>query len=241
MLVSSAALAGGDPCGNLGALASGDCVYEVSGGCEADCTPINFVAACDGQCTAGVDVSCSGGCEMECQGGCDPGHIDCVASCHTSCYAGCDSSCVGAGCVTDCQADCDNRCKIGCDVTLPSCDVSCKAACDASCTVQANVDCHYGCTTNIQGGCTTACQTPKGALFCNGQYVDLSSDATSCLNYLESQGISFSGSCNANGCSGTLGCSAAPTLGVVDEKLGVGAIAGLMMGLGLLISRRRRA
>src|SRR5260221_878176 len=69
MLASSPALAGGpDSCFLTSAQS---CEYRLtSGGGEAECTPLNLVAACDAQCTGGVDVTCSGGCEAQCTGPC---------------------------------------------------------------------------------------------------------------------------------------------------------------------------
>jgi hypothetical protein len=246
MLASSSALA--DPnaaaCANAQLIADGKCDFVVdSGGCETMCTPLSFVAACDGECNVSADVSCTGGCEASCMGSCTPGSIDCEGSCTTSCSASCMSSCPDTGCQSDCDADCSNRCKIACDVKPPSCDESCKVACDASCTVQANIDCHYGCTANIEGGCTTQCQTPKGALFCDGQYVNAGTTADDCLTYLENQGfnVQITTTCDATGCAiAATTCSAGPAIGSARDGLGIGAIAGMMMGLGLVVSRRRR-
>lgn len=242
MLASSAAFAY-DPCGNLGALAQGDCVYEYSGGCTTKCQPLYFAAACNGQCTASADLGCTGGCQATCEADCNTGGIDCEGSCNASCFAGCASSCSDSNCQTVCEADCDNRCSIQCDVTFPTCEASCEASCDASCSVQANVDCDVGCSAELEGGCETACASVRGALFCNGQYVDLTKDSQACLDWLATRGISFEaqGSCDLGGCSGTLSCSVAPAVGAVDDKLGAGAVAALMMGLGLFLSRRRRA
>lgn len=244
MLVSSAALAtpSAASCKNAQLIANGMCNFEVSGGCTAMCTPLNFVAACDGECTAAPEVTCTGGCEASCMGSCTPGSIDCEGSCTTSCNASCMTSCVGADCQTDCDADCANRCKVSCEVNPPTCDASCKIACDTSCTVQANIDCHFGCTGNLQGGCTTQCATPKGALFCDGQYVNAGDSAADCLTYLENQGFQTSVTCTvASGCNLTGAvCSAGPAVGYADDGVGIAAIAGVMMGLGLVVSRRRR-
>jgi hypothetical protein len=250
MLASSAALAapGADACNNIELVATGQCDFEVSGGCTADCTPINFVAACDGKCTASADVTCTGGCEASCMEDCqvNPGSFDCTGSCTTSCEAGCTGRCSDSGCLTDCKASCSNRCQVQCSATPPSatCDVQCKASCDASCQVQANVDCHVSCTADIQGGCTAACDTPRGALFCNGQYVDVPGNVDDCLAYLENLGLTVTAECSVTAggseCSASIGCSAANTLGDGKNGLGAGAIAGLVMGLGLAVSRRRR-
>jgi hypothetical protein len=242
MLVSSVALAD-DPCGGFEALASGSCEYEVSGGCVADCTPLNFVAACDGQCNVEAGVDCTGGCQAQCEAECTPGSIDCEASCSSSCYAGCDTECTDAGCKTQCRASCDNRCKIGCDVNPPDCTASCKVACDATCRVKANIDCSVQCSADIEGGCKTQCDEPQGALFCDGQYVH-ASNLDACIDDLSARGfdVAVEGHCDAGGCEVSVGtgCSATPYVGAAGERWGVGAIAGLMMGLGMMVSRRRR-
>ena len=89
-------------------------------------------------------------------------------------------------------------------------------------------------------------QDPEGALFCGGQWVDVGADADACINYLETLGldVTFSGSCEtdlngSSSCSATIGCSAAPAL-TSDDHLGAIGIAGVMVGLGLAASRRRR-
>jgi hypothetical protein len=89
---------------------------------------------------------------------------------------------------------------------------------------------------------------PTGAVFCGTppQYVDLASAAQDCLTYLESQGITVSTTCTlGTGCTTNLGvpgasCSATPTLGASEDRWGALGIAGLMMGVGLVVSRRKR-
>lgn len=250
MFSTSAALAapGADACNNVQLVANGKCDFEVTGGCEADCTPLNFVAACDGKCDVDADVTCSASCETDCMAGCtvDTGSFDCEGSCTSDCDARCDQSCSDSGCSADCHASCTNRCDVQCSATPPSasCDVQCKASCNASCQVQANVDCYVKCTADIEGGCKVACESPKGALFCNNQYVDVGDNVDDCLNYLENLGLTVSASCDLSAggaeCSANIGCSATNTLGSSEDRWGAGAIAGLVMGLGLVASRRRK-
>jgi len=250
LLASSVASAAPDAaaCNNVQLVASGSCDFEVSGGCKAKCTPLNLVAACDGKCNVAADVSCTNDCGVDCKGACDvnPGSFDCKGDCTQRCDASCTSSCTDSGCITDCQASCANRCDVQCSATPPSamCDVQCKASCDASCQVKTNVDCHVKCSADLQGGCTAACDTPKGALFCDGQYVDVPGSVDDCINYLEGRGlkVSVSGSCDVTSgtCMASIGCSAANAVGSSTDRWGAGAIAGLMMGLGLVVSRRRR-
>jgi hypothetical protein len=175
-----------------------------------------------------------------------PAAIDCEGDCTSNCDDGCMTVCSDTACQDDCRNDCTNRCQVSCSVKPPSCTASCQESCNASCTVQANINCHEMCTVSLQGGCNTQCEQPQGALFCNGQYVDISaSDFAACEAYLASQGlqVTTSTTCSAAGCTTTVGgltCSASPALGAVDERLGAGAVAGLMMGLGLFVARRRR-
>ena len=250
LLVSSAALAGPSAasCKNAELIAGGSCTLEVSGGCETDCTPLKFVAACDGQCTVSASADCTGSCTASCETECtaNPPSFDCATSCTTSCDAGCMTSCTDSGCQAQCQASCSNRCSVQCTATPPSadCKTKCAASCDADCTVQANASCSVMCSASLQGGCTTQCQTPKGALFCDGQYVDATTTLDDCITYLGNQGfnVQVNATCDANGCAASVTtCSAGPAVGAAArDGLGVGAIAGMMIGLGLVVSRRRR-
>jgi hypothetical protein len=247
-LVSSTAFAAGsDACGNIALVANGNCKVEVSGGCTGDCQPIAFVAACDGQCTLSADASCTGGCEASCETKCnvDPPSFDCSGECTASCEASCSDSCTGTtgDCVAQCKGSCSNRCNIECTATPGSADCStkCKASCGASCTVQANVNCSLECSAKLEGGCKVDCEAPEGALFCDGQYVDVT-NIDECIAYLETQGfnVSANASCNANGCEASVGCAASPYIGPANDRLAIGSVAGLMVGLGLVASRRRR-
>jgi hypothetical protein len=148
----------------------------------------------------------------------------------------------------DCNLDCTNRCNVGCQATLPtiSCATQCQQACVPSCTVQANIDCHVNCTASVAPGeCNLDCMGPKGAVFCGNppQYIDLGKTATACADYLQSQGITASESCSTNAsgssCNATVSCAASPGL-AGDDRWGALGITGLMMGLGLVVSRRRR-
>lgn len=251
MLASSAAMAAPSAaaCDNIQLAATGQCDFEVSGGCEALCTPLSFTAACDGQCSASASLDCSGSCGVDCEAQCmvDPGGFDCTGSCEADCEARCTEGCSDAGCQASCNASCSHRCDIQCTATPPSadCTAKCEASCNASCEVQANIDCSLSCSVDLEGGCKVKCTEPDGALFCDGQYVNVVGTVDDCISYLESQGlkVNFSASCDASGCeaSASVGCSAAPYVGAAaDNRWGVGAIAGLMMGLGMIVSRRRR-
>jgi hypothetical protein len=124
--------------------------------------------------------------------------------------------------------------------------------CEGSCSAQANFDCSYTCTADLKGGCEADCKAPEGALFCkdqNGkeQYVHVT-NLDDCTAYLLSQfqvkvdvSATASGTCDANGCQGVgtagIGCSTQP---VGSTPFDVGALATTVMGLGFVVSRRRR-
>lgn len=254
LLIASTASAapGKEACANLELVGSGKCVLEVSGGCTAKCTPVSFDLACDGQCGVSAEVSCSTQCSVDCNAECavNPGSFDCTAECGASCTADCDASCGGSSdrdhCRASCKGRCDTSCGAKCSATPPS--ATCKAKCDASCTgscdVKAQVDCHVDCEAKLKGGCETQCSEPKGALFCDGQYVD-AANIDDCLAYLATINInvdaSGSAECNNGNCTAegeaSIGCSTQP---VGSAPLDVGAIATAVVGLGFVVSRRRR-
>jgi hypothetical protein len=256
---SASAAPSADSCGNIALVATGDCHLDVTGGCDAKCEPLSFQAACDGKCDVAIDATCDVDCKGSCNADCtvDPGSIDCSARCEADCGASCDGSCSAqsdkASCTGYCQESCKGTCQGQCKVVAPTaeCTAKCDASCQGSCSAKANFDCSFKCTADIQGGCKADCTAPDGALFCtdqNGrdQYVHVTNLAD-CEAYLLSSfnvkvQASASGSCDANGCTGTgtagIGCSTVP---VGSAPFDVGAIATMAMGLGLVISRRRRS
>jgi hypothetical protein len=250
-LASSAALAapgsGAAACGNIELIADSSCDYVISG-CTADCTPPNLVAACSGECTAKPpEVMCSGSCQTDCEAKCmvDPPSFDCTGNCEDTCNNNCQTICTDTNCQNDCEATCSNQCQVSCQASPGSadCTAECQTSCDASCTVEEHIDCHEQCSVSLQGGCQVACSDPTGALFCGGQYVDLTNDPSACLAYLASQGFNVAVDCNINpnGSTCTLsGCSATPGIASARDPLGIAGIAGMMVGIGLVASRRRR-
>jgi hypothetical protein len=256
LFIASTASAAADraACGNIELVAAGECHLDVTGGCATRCTPLNFTAACEGQCNVTIDASCSASCSTACEAKCNvkPATFDCAASCELDCGASCMGSCSAqsnkADCSTYCQGRCKNDCSAQCKVVPPSadCKAQCKGSCSGSCQAQASADCNYKCSSMLTGGCQTDCTEPKGALFCDGQYIQ-ATNLDDCVAYLESQfklNIDYeaSGHCdNVNGCEGSasasVGCTAAPT---GSAPFDVAAIAAMAVGVGFAASRRRR-
>jgi hypothetical protein len=272
ILAPSARAAAIPACGNLDFSANANCELVTSGGCTAQCEPINFTAqcsaelyvSCDGQCNASADVNCTASCEASCEGKCtvDPGKFDCSASCQADCSASCDAQCNAsadaARCKASCKSTCSGTCDARCQATPPSadCKAKCQGSCSGSCEAKANLSCqvncqskgYASCETSLTGGCQTQCSKPDGALFCDGQYVDVGDQLDKCVEQLKSalnievKGYAYgdancsNGTCTANGEAG-VSCMARP--GMVSGGAAFG-VFGVVTALGFAASRRRR-
>jgi hypothetical protein len=256
-------------CGGLDLFQDSSCQLQTSGGCTASCTPINFQAqcsanlsvSCNGSCSASADVMCTGGCSATCEGNCttNPGSFTCEGDCEATCDGTCSGSCSSNSdetqCEGSCKASCGGTCHGQCTATPPSatCMAQCQASCSGSCTAEANVDCQVSCqangyadcTASLSGGCTAQCSAPMGALFCDGQYVDVGGDIESCLtdlkNLLNIQ-VSASASCSGDECSAmadaSASCAASPEGG--SPLTGGAAVCGLVFVAAGVARRRNR-
>jgi hypothetical protein len=101
----------------------------------------------------------------------------------------------------------------------------------------------------MQGGCTARCESPDGALFCNGQYVDTGDHLDKCIASLEAAlNIKVKGYASGNAeCSGA-SCTAEAEAGVscaLSPRAPSGfssyAVFGTIAALGAMIARRRRS
>lgn len=229
---ASAAHAGIEACGDIHVEANAEC--ELRGGieCEAECTPVrleaqcaaNLEIGCRGQCNASAEVSCTTDCSGACLAECevDPGAFDCQASCFADCRGSCEASCADSECEASCEATCSGECDARCNVDLPEadCQAQCEACCSGSCTAEANIMCQIDCQAegyaqckaDLEGGCKADCQTEKGALFCDGQYVDHGGNLEECVGALKALlDIDVSGyaegECSNGSCYGEAGGS----------------------------------
>jgi hypothetical protein len=267
LFVASPAQAGIDACGNINVEASAECKAEVTGGCDVKCSPLTVRAACEGSCEGSCDlpsVECSGSCEAECGGSCETNpDFSCSAECSGSCEADCDGSCEGkcessdnqtdckAACKADCSAVCQGECKASCDGAPVTCEGQCKAHCEGSCKAKTNMSCELSCRTScyaeMSGGCKAQCESPEGALYCDGQYVDDGGNAKACMDALAAIGAHVEGYADASAeCSGgsceaeaEAGCS----LASISPKKPSGSapyVVGLIGALGALVFGLRR-
>ncbi len=261
LLASSSAMALNVPpeCGKFitDDAAFADCKVVTTGGCDAQCTPIKFIAGCTGGCTATASTSCSnttnGTCGAQCMKDCNPAQLDCVSGCLSECKQPFIDSCTSKhperDCVVDADASCTDYCRNTCKVPPASgCEDHCNTCCTGACTSNINLDCDIACYAKLEGGCKVQCEAPSGAIFCNGQYVN-ATDPQSCINALIAQGVevdvSARGECTITlggaDCDGTanaggFGCSAQPGS---DSPF-----APVIVGMGLAaaaisVSRRR--
>lgn len=246
---AAAANAQENPCGKFDFSQGISCKIEVEGGCDAQCTPLNFELACQGGCTADVNVSCTGDCEVECNAKCDPGTIDCTAGCDAECESRCNAECTLDDCSQECQSTCHANCDASCTGTAATCEANCNECCHGACSATANINCDVNCYAELQGGCEVQCQEPSGALFCNGQYVG-AADVDACIAYIQEN---FNGevnveargevTCDLNGCdtagSSNVGVCSVANVGSIAG--GTGAVAAAALALGAALSRRRRS
>jgi len=215
---TEARASGLDACNNVFLTATAHCQVEPPGlSCQTRCTPLNMQVSCAKQlftecapeCTLQVvpqDVQvCTDTCVPQCT--VNPGSFDCSASCDGTCTADCSAKCSAASdsasCLASCQATCTGYCKADCSAVLPSmtCQEKCQKSCHGVHTAKVNMDCqmkchtverYTSCETKLTGGCQTQCQAKAGALFCDGQYVDLASvsnNVQSCIDALKSKNI----------------------------------------------------
>ncbi len=241
-----------------------NCTLETSGGCEAQCEPVNFQVACTGQleascmgqCTAMATASCNATCQGNCTGQCTAPNFSCEGYCQGDCEGSCSGTCMGqcasssnmatcmGDCTAQCKASCGARCTGSCQGNPGGCTAECNASCSGDCTAQANVNCdvscqamgYANCTSMLTGGCQAQCQTPKGALFCNGQFVNVdTSQLDNCINAIEAEfNIQVSGSASA-GCEGGT-CSAeaqGKASASCDMSPSAPPISGALLALGL--------
>jgi hypothetical protein len=237
--------------GVCGWLADGqvNCELDVTGGCEAKCTPVNFTAQCgyncQGGCHGSIDVNCTASCQDSCTGSCmaNPGSFSCTAHCQDTCEGECATTCKGnkdeTTCITQCKGSCEGDCSAHCQATPPSasCDVQCQASCQGECHAKANLDCEIqcqgGCSAQLTGGCKADCQAPQGALFCDGQYVTVD-NIDDCSAFVD-----VKAQCSGNSCTVTASaCSTAAPGG--DAPLDFAALGAMALGCGLIVTRRRR-
>jgi hypothetical protein len=103
---------------------------------------------------------------------------------------------------------------------------------------------YANCTAMLTGGCMLNCTTPMGALFCNGQFVNVNQSAlTACENELASLinvQVSGEASCSGDECmasaKGSISCAVASP-GLVGTSV---PLAGIGLGLAALVIARRR-
>ncbi len=255
LLASSSALAITPPaqCGTFNFDKNGlGCEVKIEGGCEAECTPLKFIAACDGGCTLTATQTCTGGCGVSCIAQCDPAKLDCIQGCHDECEQpfidDCQAKYPTRDCVVDAEASCTQHCRNNCKVVPSSCTEHCDQCCSGACTSNVNLDCDLKCYADVEGGCKVACQQPAGGLFCNGQYVN-ATDVQSCIDALIEQGLEVNVSargecvCTITGCDCTGSaeapggfCAAAPGRESPFEST---IVALGMAAAGISVARRR--
>lgn len=274
LLVARPAHAGIEACGNIDVDASAMCEVKVKD-CDLTCSPITVEAACavqleascDASCPKVPSVSCTGSCEADCTGECNvkPAEFDCSASCKADATAKCDAQCSSDADQGQCKASCQATFAAKCDASCTgkpgsaSCEAKCQGRCEGSCTAQTQLECQVDCQgrgyaeckATVSGGCKGDCSNPRGALFCDGQYVDHNGTVDECIAALKAalptiyvdasaQGES---SCTGNTCeaSGSANASASCAFSRGNAAGGAGGVMALIGLAGAVVMRRRRS
>jgi len=274
LLTATPARAGIGACGNIDVDAHGMCEVKVDG-CDIECTPLKVQAACaarlevscEADCPQLPSVSCTGSCQGSCEADCKakPAEFDCTASCKADATAKCDAQCASdanqARCSASCRATFAAECDTSCSVTpgSASCTAKCQGSCKGSCTADSRLECqvncqadgYAGCQTQIQGGCKGDCSNPRGALFCDGEYVDANGKVDECIAALKAalptitvdasaQGES---SCTGSSCQASGQAQASANCAFSPRKVGaqdaLGAL-GVLAALAAVGTRRRK-
>lgn len=274
-LLSAPAFAADGPplssCGDVYVKGGAQCtVRPPSAECTAQCTPLNVEASCaadlrascTGGCNVNIDASCTASCSGSCEADCkvDPGAFDCSAKCQASCSGSCDATCAAkpndAHCKASCKATCAGSCNVDCKVAPPSadckakCDASCKGSCHAKANANCEIDCqakgYVDCDARVTGGCKAACTTDKGALFCDGQFVD-TNNLDQCVAALEGllkidvQGYAQGNAgCDGGTCTATAEAGANCSVRPFAKSSGAGLFGLSLLGLATVLRRRRR-
>jgi hypothetical protein len=257
-------------CGNIDLSGNETCQLETSGGCTVKCNADDFQlqcsadleTSCSGGCNFTADVNCTTACVASCTGGCTTGSFSCEGSCDTDCNGHCSADCTSetadggdeTQCMASCKETCDSSCSANCSGTPPSCtQTTCQAECQGSCQAQANIDCQVNCQESGSASCESnylqvcqgQCSAPQGALFCNGQYVNVdTTQLQACLSQLSSEldiNVSLTGStlCDGGTCSVT-GSASASCGQIAPGAPAAGSIFGVGLGLGIAGAVRRR-
>lgn len=274
LLIVSPAHANISACGNLDVDASATCELRVKD-CKASCTLVSVQAVCavqgeatcEASCPKVPSVSCTASCEETCAADCKvkPAEYDCSTKCNADASANCDAQCNAAGDKAQCEAACQATFSANCDTSCKGhegsvdCDAVCQGRCEGSCTAQTNLECQVSCQgdlsaacqTQVEGGCEVDCSDPKGALFCNGQYVDHNGTVDECIHAIQALfpkiTITASGSssadCSDNTCSGEAEGSASASCAFSPRGASGSDVAGgfaMFAAIGAVCMRRRR-
>jgi hypothetical protein len=117
--------------------------------------------------------------------------------------------------------------------------------------VNCQSDAYGECQADVQGGCKADCANPRGALFCEGEYVDHNGTVDECIAALKAalptitvdasaQGES---SCSGSSCQASGEAEASASCAFAHGNGGAGALGalGMFAALGAVFMRRRSA
>jgi MYXO-CTERM domain-containing protein len=269
MLLPSLAQAKLAACGGVFLTGDAKCEFVRDQDCQTHCETTSVETACvasletscESECTASAETSCTETCTPSCTEQCTTVEKQssrglCRSDCSQDCSAQCEGKDNKGRCESCCQQHCNVRCEDHCrdDDTEEVCDTKCTPVCEDSCVAKANNTCQIDCqTTNFEScqttttqTCQTDCHDDGGAIFCDGQFLNVT-NLKDCVAELASQlsikvdididvAVTTNTDVNNNGKKDSVKCSIGPTGGDASGNV----VLGLMVAGALAAATRRR-
>ncbi len=90
--------------------------------------------------------------------------INANATCEVKVSGGCDVACTPF----NASLQCEGKCQGGCKLTLPQCNIDCKAGCNADCKVNPPAfDCQVKCEADASAKCSAKCSSSTDKTQCD--------------------------------------------------------------------------
>jgi hypothetical protein len=280
LVVPSVAHASLDACGGVYLSLDAQCEFVQKETCTTRCEDVAMETSCAAKLYGGCEVECTATAEVTCIETCGPSCAPtcetqattpdaeppnarglCMSSCQQDCTDDCADSPNQGECRSSCAHTCGDICEKRCDEEpAVECEPTCTVACAGSCEAQASSSCQVTCQaeqftvckTELVQHCEEECETTGGALYCDGQFLNVT-ELQACADQLHAElaidvsvEIDVEVECTSSECEVDSGGKAegdaeGGCFSTIDPRGGLG---GTLMALGIvglhLVRRRRR-
>lgn len=262
-----------EACGGVYLSVGAACEFVPKETCTTQCEDVametscaaRLYASCETECTATAEVTCIETCTTDCTPTCttqqaSPEPPNARGLCMSSCQQDCNSDCAGADKVGECRSSCAQTCGEICEkdcdeddavTCAPTCDVACSGSCRAQASSSCQVTCQSQqfttCKTELVQRCEEECTTTGGALFCEGQFLNVT-DLQACADELRAElaidvNVEINVECDSGTCEADSDGTAEVKGGCFSTVDPNGGLGGTLLGLGIVglgLARRRR-